>query len=402
MSVQMDALCRYLHSNPTDMDVTSIISLPTILTNIVKFVKYDELLVLNDKFRKFYTNNRKLGKKDLLWKEIRRQLVASRSIEIELSDSGSISPNYFMLKMRKNVLAKPFRAANVRCLDIYLHRESYVNQSVFFRFNFDFRALTGLKTLILTEVELDNILVNPLTITTLKIHQLPNGYNERDVTRFITPFQNLNELTLGTLPDDTLISPVSHSLKFIQFSTLSGNSYLISKFLALHADTLEMIHFDIGTSDAKNVIELLSINNVQFSKVRNIKFSSVSFAIPRVNGKFKLPLHPFTFPSLKHLTFGMTKHMGNYKHNHQFFEFNGLYEIILRPTSMTFVDVRINRKLLHTLNSMSKGDFTYHFINVPMCLPFDEERWLLDNDKSCHNKRLDYWNGYCSLKNTQI
>lgn len=141
----------------------------------------------------------------------------------------------------------------------------------------------------------------------------------------------------------------------------------------------------------------MSIRNASFCHVRNIKITTVNFFARRVKGKFKLRLHPSIFPNL---TFGLSKYSGSYKANRQFFEFNGLNDIAFRPSELYCSSVKVNQKLLRILIGMSKGNFKYHFINVPMSEHFDEEGWLCEQHKLSHNKNLNYWSGYRSVKFT--
>lgn len=167
---------------------------------------------------------------------------------------------------------------------------------------------------------------------------------------------------------------------------------LIANILILHFNSLEVIQFGIDNGDVKNVLEQLSLRRAKLDLVRNIRITTVNVFARRVKGKFKLPLHPSIFPSLKHLTFGLTKYSGNYKANQHFFEFSGLHDIIFRPSGGYYAGLKVDRKLLRVSAGMSKGKFRYHFINVPLCEDYVEGQWLLER-KSCSDTSLDYWNG---------
>lgn len=381
----MEDLCRYLKDRNKGADGMKIFTVPLVVTTIFSFLSYDELLELHDQFEKFYTRNRYLGDTDILWNEVRRRLVNSKRIAITLDNFSPIEPKYVMDRLNENILVDPFSSHRVTALDLNLSK-----CCTFFRYKFDFLRLTNLQRLSLYDVAINDVKVIEGNLTALELSCMSEDA-DIEIIRFMRRCVNLQELVLDYMPHFMGDVPISNSLRYVDLN--SGCFHSIVPFLRTHSASLEIIRFSMSMLDVKGILKKMSIDNVQLPKVKNITFTTVDFNLLRSSGYTRLPLNPSMFPALKHLTFGLSRDSKKLQPYHTFCEYQRLYQIIIRPTDKSIYSMKVTPSFLRMLQVMSKGDFTYYYLNVPLTIDFDEFAWLSSSRPNSHNSRLNYWNG---------
>lgn len=347
-----------------------------ILSNILFFFRFDELVILYNKFMGYIERVQRVTKRRLncpIRECIERQL-RTKQLSFYLEDYGPITPMTLFDNVRHWVNIAILVSVDLTALfDIKYFGCPMAN------FCYDFRAANQLKHLAISGTLVQNVRVRTHNLISLKLTGIPNDYADRhrrlvvlDPTGVTKLFRNvpmLRRLVIDYIPHFGPFQ-LSDCLESITIESYEVDTHTMKEFLTLHRFSLNRIRIFEHCAYVRNVFESLNAENVVFPNVVNLVFKTSDFLYVKRGECPNMPIMPWMFPKLKYLTFGldMTEMNGESKLREtaeliKHYSNIGLKQVVLRKCR----DFEPNEEfytMLEWLNSFDGPNYKYVPTNV--------------------------------------
>lgn len=355
-----------------------------ILSNILFFLRYDELISIYEKFVIYMKRMRVILKTNKnfycpIFDCIQEQLQKTKLTFI-LEDHGTVTP----VQLYKHVNDW----MNIGNL-VYLDLTSLFDVKYFgcpnANFVYDFRAAVGLTHLSISGAMIQNVKVRTHNLIFLKLMGIPNSYNDRfrgeiefeptGVRHLFRNVPKLRQLVIDYIPHFGLFK-LSDYLECITIECYDIDTHTLTDFFELHRLSLRRMRIFENGKYIRNFFESLMMKGIVFPNVINLVFKTRDFLYSNKYECSNLPIVPWMFPRLKYLTFGVEMRENNGKSELRetaeiirHYGAIGISRVVLRKDG----DVTVNDEFNVMLNWLKSYDGpNYTFVPIDVMNDYDD------------------------------